>query len=61
MASSDLPDYALKNREEWTKARAVMERLMLLDPDAPGHVRDYGTLLMKEGDFNRGAAPYWLR
>lgn len=46
------------DREEWTKARAVMERLMLLDPEAPGHVRDYGTVLMKEGDFTRGAAQW---
>ncbi|MBM3220926.1 MAG: tetratricopeptide repeat protein [Candidatus Rokubacteria bacterium] len=46
------------DREEWAKARAVMERLMLLDPDSPGHVRDYGTVLMKEGNFSRGAA-HW--
>jgi regulator of sirC expression with transglutaminase-like and TPR domain len=46
------------DREEWTKARAVMERLMLLDPEAPGHVRDYGTVLMKEGDISRGAAQW---
>ena len=46
------------DREEWTKARAVMERLMLLDPESPGHVRDYGTVLMKEGDFGRGAAQW---
>ena len=46
------------DREEWAKARAVMERLMLLDPDAPGHVRDYGTVLMKQGDFTRGAAQW---
>ena len=46
------------DREEWTKTRAVMERLMLLDPDSPGHVRDYGTVLMKEGDFRRGAAQW---
>jgi regulator of sirC expression with transglutaminase-like and TPR domain len=46
------------DREEWAKARAVMERLMLLDPDAPGHVRDYGTVLMKEGHFMRGAAQW---
>jgi regulator of sirC expression with transglutaminase-like and TPR domain len=31
---------------------------MLLEPDAPGHVRDYGTVLMKEGDFARGAAQW---
>jgi regulator of sirC expression with transglutaminase-like and TPR domain len=46
------------DREAWAKARAVMERLMLLDPDSPGHVRDYGTVLMKEGDFRRGAAQW---
>jgi regulator of sirC expression with transglutaminase-like and TPR domain len=46
------------DREEWAKARAVMERLMLVDPEAPGHVRDYGTVLMKEGDFARGAAQW---
>ena len=48
------------DREEWAKTRAVMERLMLLDPDAPGHVRDYGTVLMKQGDFARGAAQWEL-
>ena len=46
------------DREEWAKARAVMERLMLLDPGAPGHIRDYGTVLMKQGDFTRGAAQW---
>ncbi len=46
------------DREEWAKARAVMERLMLLDPESPGHERDYGTVLMKEGNFTRGAA-HW--
>lgn len=46
------------DREAWGKARAVMERLMLLDPESPGHVRDYGTILMKEGDFSRGAAQW---
>jgi regulator of sirC expression with transglutaminase-like and TPR domain len=46
------------DREQWSKARAVMERLMLLDPDSPGHVRDYGTVLMKEGNFTRGAAQW---
>jgi len=46
------------DREAWAKARAVMERLMLLDPESPGHVRDHGTILMKEGDFVRGAAQW---
>lgn len=43
-------------REAWSKARGVMERLLVLDPETPGHVRDYGTILMKEGNFVRGAA-----
>ena len=46
------------DREEWAKARAVMERLMLLDPESPGHVRDYGTVLMKQGDFTRGVVQW---
>ena len=46
------------DREAWSKARAVLERLMLLDPETPGHVRDYGTVLMKEGDFARGASQW---
>ena len=45
-------------REDWAKARAVMERLMVLDPHAPGHLRDYGTVLMKQGNFTRGAAQW---
>jgi regulator of sirC expression with transglutaminase-like and TPR domain len=45
-------------RQEWSKARAVLERLMQLDPASPGHVRDYGTVLMKEGHFARGAAQW---
>ena len=45
-------------REEWAKARAVMQRLMVVDPESPGHVRDHGTMLMKEGNFARGAAEW---
>ena len=43
-------------REAWARARAVMEHLMVIDPETAGHVRDYGTILMKEGNFVRGAA-----
>jgi regulator of sirC expression with transglutaminase-like and TPR domain len=46
------------DRDEWVKARAVMERLMLLEPDSHGHIRDYGTVLMKQGEFVKGAA-HW--
>ena len=43
-------------REAWAKARVVVEHLMAIDPETAGHVRDYGTILMKEGNFVRGAA-----
>jgi regulator of sirC expression with transglutaminase-like and TPR domain len=46
------------DREAWGKARRVMEWLMALDPQAPGHVRDYGTVLMKEGHVWQGAAQW---
>ena len=43
-------------REAWAKARSVMEHLVVIDPGTSGHVRDYGTILMKEGNFVGGAA-----
>ena len=46
------------DREAWAKARVVMQHLMVVDPEAPGHVRDHGTMLMKEGNFVRGAAEW---
>ena len=45
-------------RQAWASARAVMERLIVLDPESHGHVRDYGTVLMKEGNVVAGAAQW---
>jgi regulator of sirC expression with transglutaminase-like and TPR domain len=63
VAASDILRRMLANlrgvyveREAWAKARGVMDYLIVLDPETPGHVRDYGTILMKEGNFARGAA-----
>jgi regulator of sirC expression with transglutaminase-like and TPR domain len=45
-------------QENWTKALQVIERLLLLEGTAPMHLRDRGTVLMKLGDFHRGAADW---
>lgn len=45
-------------QEEWTKALAVIERLLLFEESGPGHLRDRGTVLMKLGDFHGGAADW---
>jgi regulator of sirC expression with transglutaminase-like and TPR domain len=45
-------------REEWRKALAAIERLLVLDTGSPVHVRDRGTVLMKLGDFHSGAAEW---
>lgn len=45
-------------REEWAKALAVIDRLLLLDGAAAAHVRDRGTILMKLGHFHSGAAEW---
>jgi regulator of sirC expression with transglutaminase-like and TPR domain len=45
-------------REDWSKALAVIDRLLLLETTAPVHFRDRGTVLMKLGDFHRGAAEW---
>jgi regulator of sirC expression with transglutaminase-like and TPR domain len=45
-------------REEWRKALAVIERLLVLDTRSPCHLRDRGTMLMKLGDFHAGAAEW---
>jgi regulator of sirC expression with transglutaminase-like and TPR domain len=45
-------------REDWSKALAVIDRLLLLETTTPVHLRDRGTVLMKLGDFHRGAADW---
>jgi regulator of sirC expression with transglutaminase-like and TPR domain len=45
-------------QEAWAKALAVIDRLLLLEACSPVHLRDRGTVLMKLGDFNSGAAEW---
>jgi regulator of sirC expression with transglutaminase-like and TPR domain len=45
-------------REKWDRALAVVERLMVVDPDTPSHRRDRGTMLMKLGYVHHGAAEW---
>lgn len=44
--------------EAWEKALQVVERLLLLDPDAAGHVRDRGSVLVRAGHRLRGIADW---
>jgi regulator of sirC expression with transglutaminase-like and TPR domain len=45
-------------REDWAKALAVIDRLLVADADAPAHLRDRGTVLVKLGDLHRGASAW---
>ena len=45
-------------REDWEKALAVIDRLLVLEADAPMHVRDRGTVLVKLGELHRGASEW---
>jgi regulator of sirC expression with transglutaminase-like and TPR domain len=45
-------------REDWAKALAVIDRLLLVETDAPMHVRDRGTVLVKLGELHRGASEW---
>lgn len=45
---------------DWPKALAVVDRLLLLDGEAPIHRRDRGTVLVKLGRLAEGAAD-WQR
>src|SRR5258705_541694 len=44
--------------EDWTKALAVIDRLLVVDADAPTHRRDRGTVLVKLGELHRGASEW---
>ncbi|MBI3827294.1 MAG: tetratricopeptide repeat protein [Candidatus Rokubacteria bacterium] len=45
-------------REDWQKALAVAERMVLVEPEAPALVRDRGTALVKLRQLQRGAADW---
>ena len=45
-------------REDWAKALAVIDRLLVVEADAPLHVRDRGTVLVKLGELHRGASEW---
>jgi regulator of sirC expression with transglutaminase-like and TPR domain len=45
-------------RGEWSKAMAAIERLLIVDADAAGHLRDRGSVLVKLGQFHRGIADW---
>ena len=43
---------------QWDRALAVIDRLLLLDSDAPTHLRDRGTVLVRAGRLWEGAAEW---
>jgi regulator of sirC expression with transglutaminase-like and TPR domain len=45
-------------RGTWDRALPVTERLLLLEPDSPIHLRDRGTILTKLGRLHEGAAEW---
>jgi regulator of sirC expression with transglutaminase-like and TPR domain len=49
---------AYVRREEWAKALAIVERLLVLDGEASVFIRDRGSLLVKLGNLLRGAAEW---
>ncbi len=44
--------------QDWGRALGVIDRLLLIDPDAPTHLRDRGTVLVKAGRLWEGAAEW---
>jgi len=49
---------AYVRREEWAKALAIVDRLLVLDAGVAVFIRDRGSLLVKLGDLLRGAAAW---
>src|SRR5207249_4943558 len=45
-------------REDWAKALAVIDRLLVVEADAPLHDRERRTALVKLGDLHRGASEW---
>lgn len=46
------------DREEWAKALGVIDRLLILDPEAPGEGRDRGSVLAKLGEIPAAIAQW---
>jgi regulator of sirC expression with transglutaminase-like and TPR domain len=45
-------------REDWSKALAVIDRLLILDAECAAYQRDRGTVLVKLGELHRGVADW---
>jgi regulator of sirC expression with transglutaminase-like and TPR domain len=45
-------------RSDWGRALGVIDRLLLIDGDAPTHMRDRGTVLVRAGRLWEGAAEW---
>lgn len=45
-------------REDWARALAVVERLLVVEPDSPTHQRDRGSVLVRLGQLHQGAAEW---
>jgi regulator of sirC expression with transglutaminase-like and TPR domain len=45
-------------REDWPRALAVVDRLLVLDADSPVHLRDRGTVLVRMQRLHEGAAAW---
>jgi len=43
-------------RQEWPKAVAVLDHLLVVDGDCAAHLRDRGAALLRLGELHRGAA-----
>jgi regulator of sirC expression with transglutaminase-like and TPR domain len=45
-------------REDWPRALAVVDRLLVLDAGSPVHLRDRGTVLVRLRRLHEGAAAW---
>jgi regulator of sirC expression with transglutaminase-like and TPR domain len=45
-------------REDWPRALAVVDRLLVLDAESPVHLRDRGTVLVRLRRLHEGAAAW---
>jgi regulator of sirC expression with transglutaminase-like and TPR domain len=45
-------------RSDWERALGVIDRLLLIDPETPMHLRDRGTVLVKSGRLWDGAVEW---